>query len=123
MSSGLMFPKSGKQKRRKKHAKSSILQREADKRRCWLCMRLNGDYSEHAQGTLHKHHVYMGPLRDVSEAEGFFVWLCPQHHEFGQDAVHKNREMSIFLQKETQKAFERTKTRREFTELTGRSYL
>ena len=79
--SGMLFPKGGKRQRaRKIHAKSSILQKDTDRRRCWLCMYIQHDYSEHAQGVLHKHHVYMGPLRDTSEEHGFYVYLCPQHH-------------------------------------------
>lgn len=123
MSTGMMFPKTPTKKARMRHAKHSILQRDRDRNRCWLCMRMRRDYSEHASGSLHKHHVYMGPLRRISEAEGFFVWLCPQHHETGPEAVHANARVCEELQEEMQEAYERTHTREEFMALTGRSYM
>lgn len=119
----LAFPKRKAKKRRHAHAGKSILQRDRDRRRCWLCMQLRHDHSEHAEGTLHKHHVFMGPLRSVSEAEGFFVWLCPQHHTDGREAVHRNHAVCVDLQRQMQEAYERSHTRREFVRLTGRSYL
>lgn len=120
---GILYPKAKSRKKRKRHAWGSILQKDEDRRRCWLCMRIRNDYSEYAAGVLHKHHVFMGPLRDVSEAEGFFVWLCPGHHEHSHDAVHRNMTVCRQLQRDTQAAYERTHTRREFVDLIGRSYL
>ena len=120
--SGLMFPKKPIGKHRNRHAKRSILQKDVDRRRCWLCMTLRRDYSEHAAGTLHKHHVYMGPLRSMSEAEGFYVWLCRQHHTDGPQAVHRNAQICRSLPAQMQEAYERTHTREEFLHLTGRSY-
>lgn len=117
---GLMFPKPGASKRHRRHAKGSILQAERDRRRCWLCME-EGDFRE--RRNLEKHHVYMGPLREISEAEGFFVWLCPFHHTMGRRSVHMEREASLRLQKEMQAAFERAHTREEFRALIGKSYL
>ena len=118
--SGMLFPKAGKRQRaRKIHAKSSILQKDTDRRRCWLCMYIQHDYSEHAQGVLHKHHVYMGPLRNISEEHGFYVYLCPQHHM----RVHADAGICRILQAQMQKEYERTHTRDEFIRLIGRSYL
>ena len=119
----MRFPKSQRKKTKKLHARSSILQKDTDRRRCWLCMKMRGDYSEHAPGTLHRHHVYMGPLRNASEAEGLFVWLCPEHHEHGKDAVHRNADVCRNLQKDMQRRYEQNHTREEFMRLIGRSYL
>lgn len=120
---GILYPKPKSRKKRKRHAGGSILQKDEDRRRCWLCMRIRNDYSEYAAGVLHKHHVFMGPFRDVSEAEGFFVWLCPGHHEHSHDSVHRNMTVCRQLQRDTQAAYERTHTRREFVDLIGKSYL
>ena len=116
---GILFQKKTKKRARRAHAKQSILQKDIDRRRCWLCMHMRHDYSEHAHGVLHKHHVYMGPLRDISEGQGFYVYLCPQHHMY----VHRNAEICRSLQTQMQKAYERTHTREEFMQLIGRSYL
>ena len=64
---GLMFPKS-QTKRKKRQHRESILQKKDG--RCWLCMRLHGDYSQKAG--IHKHHVFFGSgQREISEANGF----------------------------------------------------
>lgn len=114
---GMRFPKEPKRQRRKTHAKHSILQKDADRRRCFLCM-AQGCHGEHAKGALHKHHIFMGPLRSMSEAEGFFVWLCPGHHR----AAHEEPGVNRRLQEKAQRAYESTRTREEFMELTGKSY-
>lgn len=36
--------------------------------RCYLCMKLHG--SERIHTTLHEHHIFGGPNRSLSEAEG-----------------------------------------------------
>ncbi|MBQ2641746.1 MAG: hypothetical protein IJG15_07095 [Lachnospiraceae bacterium] len=119
--SALMFPKKPARKRGRAHARHSILQADTDRRRCWLCMRMH-DYSEKI--SLHKHHVYEGTaLRRISEAEGFFVWLCPQHHEFGPMSAHTDIGVRRSLQKEAQREYEKHHTREEFMRLVGRSYL
>ena len=74
---------------------------------------------------LHRHHIYFGnPLRDVSEKNGFWVWLTGQYHN--QDSrvdVHHNRALDLRLKQECQTAFEKTHSREEFMRLIGRSYL
>ena len=118
----IMFPKEQTRKKKQVHAKTSILQSNHDRRRCWLCMRLCGDYREHV--SLHKHHIFGGhALRKISEAEGFYVWLCPAHHEFGQQSVHADIATSRILQRAAQEEYEKTHKRTEFVKLIGKSYL
>lgn len=114
----LMFPKLEKKKKRKKHKKSILQQRDG---RCYLCVLLNNDNRIHR--ILHKHHIYGGPLREISEAEGFTVDLCVGHHEFTKDAVHENHKNLRLLQQICQRKYEETHTRQQFMELTGRNYL
>lgn len=120
--SGLLFPKSRKAgKRVKKHA-GSIMQKKDG--RCWLCMRLHADHR--VRTGLQTHHVYFGAgRREISEENGFTVYLCWNHHLYagGPEAVHRNHEICRRLQEETQRKFEQTHTREEFINLIGRSYL
>lgn len=118
---GLRYPKQKTRAKRQSHAKRSILQKPADRKRCWLCMSRNHDYSE--KQVLHKHHAFGGPLRSMSEEQGFFVWLCPYHHVMGRDAVHNNPAVNRILQQQIQRMYEASHTRREFMQLAGRSYL
>ena len=71
----------------------------------------------------HKHHVYPGPNRQVSEENGFTVELCPGHHEFTKAAVHENRDYMILIQEECQREYEKTHTRQQFMDLIGKNYL
>lgn len=116
----LKFPKKTGTKRRKKH-KTSILQDRSDGT-CYLCVRLHGDYRIHKYRE--EHHIFPGnPGRKLSEAEGLKVYLCPEHHQTGPEAVHKNQKISRLLQQDAQRAFEKTSSREQFMKLFGRNYI
>lgn len=88
---------------------------------CYLCARLNSDYSQ--KRCLHEHHIYGGPNRRVSEAEGLKAYLCPEHHTAGSEAVHNNNKNMRILQQDAQRAYEAAHTREEFMKIIGRNYL
>lgn len=115
---GLMFPKTPTKRKQKKH-KVSILHKKNGT--CYLCIRLKGDYRYHR--CTHEHHVYIGPNRSISEAEGFKVYLCPEHHEFSKEAAHSNIEYLRLMQQDCQREYEKTHTRQQFMKLIGRNYL
>ena len=116
----LKFPKETCKKKRRKH-KESILQNRMDGT-CYLCARLHGDYRIHKYRE--EHHIFPGnPGRKLSEAEGLKVYLCPEHHRTGPEAVHKNQKISRILQQDAQRAFEKTSSRQRFMELFGRNYI
>lgn len=104
-----------------KYANGSIMQSPFYGRSCYLCVLWQRDYSE--KSILHKHHVFMGPLRKMSEREGFFVWLCPKHHILGKHAAHRDYDVCRMLQRTAQEIYEADHTRGEFMRLTGKSYL
>ncbi len=88
---------------------------------CYLCMLLNNDY---ARRTTQEHHVIFGTAgRRLSERYGLKVYLCPQHHEIGAQAVHINHENAVLLQKKAQEAFEKAHSHEEWMNVFGRSYL
>lgn len=119
MSAELMLPKPGKKKKRKKHKKSILHEKDGT---CYLCMRLNQDFD--LRSGLHKHHVYEGkPNRKISEANGFIVYLCPEHHNSCSESVHDNKENMDLIKRDCQELYEETHTRKEFMELIGRNYL
>ena len=72
---------------------------------------------------LHKHHIYGGPNRRISEANGFWVWLTPYWHNMSDVGVHFNRVLDTKLKQECQRKFEEDHTRAEFIALIGRNYL
>lgn len=82
-------------------------------KQCWVC---------HARYPLHKHHIYGGRNRQVSEENGFTVYLCFDHHT-GKHGVHNLPYADLMLKRTCQAAYEQDHTRDEFIELIGKSYL
>lgn len=115
---GLLFPKPGKQKKRKKHARSIIHQTEGT---CYLCMLLHGNCRYHT--TLHEHHIFGGRNRPKSEEYGLKVKLCVEHHETGKEAVHKNAAIDLNLKQIGQQAFEEKFNHEMFMVEFGKNYL
>ena len=72
---------------------------------------------------LHKHHIYEGKNRQISEREGFWVYLVPWLHNMSDEGVHFNKERDLILKRRCQAKYEETHTREEFLRLIGRSYL
>lgn len=71
---------------------------------------------------LHKHHIFGGPWRNVSEKYGCWCYLCSRCH-VGPDGVHENRDKDLFLKREAQETFEGEFTREDFIKIFGKSYL
>lgn len=114
----LRYPKASGKRSRKRHGKSIMQEKDGT---CYLCMKLHGNFRVH--GWLHKHHAFGGSRRQVSEAEGFFVWLCPEHHETGPEAVHRERAVMRLVQQDVQREYEKTHSREAFMALIGKNYL
>ena len=74
---------------------------------------------------LHKHHIYAGGRRKISEREGFWVYLAPWLHNQSDEGVHgKNgHELDLMLKRHCQMAYEKEHSREEFMNLIGRNYL
>ncbi len=73
---------------------------------------------------LHKHHIYHTTAnRQVSEAEGCWVYLCGYHHNLSNEGVHYNTPFDITLKKLCQIVWEQKGERDEFRKLFGKSWL
>ncbi len=97
----------------------SILQSE--KRVCFLCRVLHGD--DHEQPT-HCHHVMYGIAdRKLSEQYGLKVYLCPKHHEFSEEAVHRNKDINLMLRKAAQVVFITKNGNEKWKRLFNRNFL
>ena len=72
---------------------------------------------------LHKHHIFGGANRKLSEQYGLYVYLIPEYHT-GDEGVHFNREFDLQLKREGQMKFEKLYGNREdFRRIFGKSYL
>jgi len=89
----------------------SILQ---DEKECYV----TGDTNN-----LHCHHIYGGGNRQISEKNGFKVWLRADWHNMSDYGVHFNPKLDLRLKQECQRKYEETHSRAEFMALIGRNYL
>lgn len=73
----------------------------------------------------HMHHIFGGPLRNISTKNGFLVPLCYRHHNDPSchEAVHFNADIANWLKSEAQREFEKTHSHEEFMKIIGRNYL
>ncbi len=85
-------------------------------KRCWVCQTTKN---------LHKHHVYAGGRRRISDREGCWVWLCAYHHTASDVAVHRCPNADRWLKMMCQAAWEKKNggDRDEFIRLFGKSYI
>ena len=74
---------------------------------------------------LHKHHIYAGGRRKISEENGFWVYLRGDLHNQSNIGVHgkDGHYLDMKLKRECQAAYEETHSREEFMELIGKNYL
>ena len=72
---------------------------------------------------LHRHHIYFGANRRISEENGFYVWLIPEYHNMSDYGVHFDKAFDLRLKQECQRKYEETHSREEFIALIGRNYL
>lgn len=74
-------------------------------------------------GRLHRHHIFGGGRRGLSERYGLWVWLSPEWHNMSGHGVHFNHELDLRLKREAQAAFEAQHGRQAWMELMGKNYL
>lgn len=84
----------------------SLLQKD---KRCYICGSIRA---------LHKHHIFRGNKRQVSEDEGMWVYLCEPHHT-GIYGVHNNIELDNYLKSKAKRVFLDTHSLEEFIEKFG----
>jgi len=88
----------------------SILQTE---KKCWFC---------ESQVQLECHHIFAGPNRPISEKYGLKVWLCHEHHT-GDHGAQYDKDKSLWLKQEAQKAFEQIHGHKLWMELIRKNYI
>lgn len=74
---------------------------------------------------LHKHHVFGGARRKLSEQYGLWVWLTAELHNMSDRGVHFNKDLDLLLKRMAQvKAMNYYSwTVEEFIRIFGRSYI
>ena len=90
---------------------NSILQ---DNKECFITHRTYG---------LHKHHIYGGANRRISEEHGFYIWLVPELHNMSDRGIHFDKGFDLWIKQLCQTEYEKTHSRDEFMALIGRNYL
>lgn len=98
----------------------SIIQKK--KEYCYICNMIG---QKAHRSSLEEHHIFGGPNRKVSEKYGLKVYLCPEHHQFGKDAVHKNPNTGFdyTLKQIGQQKFDEAYPYLDFIKIFGKKYL
>ena len=73
---------------------------------------------------IHKHHIYGGANRKISDKQGCWVYLCAAHHNMSDQGVHFNKALDTELKEKCQRVWEeRNGSRQQFIAVFGKSYL
>lgn len=83
-------------------------------------------YITRSRDELEEHHIYYGAtgMREISERNGFKVWLARPLHTGYLTGIHGgNHSLDLRLKEDCQREYEKTHTREEFVQIIGRSYL
>lgn len=80
--------------------------------------------TEHFIG-FHKHHIFGGANRKLSEQDGLFIYLTPELHNMSNEGIHFNKSFMEYAHKIGQESWMRYyhKTKEEFIERYGKNYL
>lgn len=98
----------------------SILQ-DREEGFCLLCLALNKD---RGQKQTEEHHVMFGTAdRKLSEKYGLKVYLCPEHHRTGKEAVHRDKDVNDAVRRMAQRVFERMYDHDTWMRAFGKNYL
>lgn len=98
--------------------KASIVERGYH---CYLCQIMEDKWNFK---DLQLHHIFHGTAnRKLADQYGCYVYLCPEHHLYGEDAVHRNNEVDVGLKKIAQVRFEQEYNHEKFMEVFGKNYL
>ena len=63
---------------------------------------------------LHKHHIYMGANRKISDKIGAWTYLCADHHNMSDDSVHFNKDKDLELKQKFERLYLENHTLGEF---------
>ena len=71
------------------------------------------------------HHIYGASNRNISDKNGFWVWLRHDYHiaDSPNKTPHNCRMTDLYLKEICQREYEKTHSREEFIALIGRNYL
>lgn len=72
---------------------------------------------------LHKHHIFGGANRRLSEKCGLWVWLRADWHNMSNYGVHFNKSLDIKLKIIAQRKFCEVYPKLNFVKIFGKNYL
>lgn len=80
--------------------------------------------TEHFEGS-HKHHVFGGANRKLSEKDGLYFYLRPEMHNMSDKGIHFNKDFMDYAHKVGQLAWQEyyNKTTEDFIARYGKNYL
>lgn len=99
----------------KKKPGHSVSYLQGEERRCYLTGRVDN---------LHKHHIFGGPRRKMSDRNGFWVWLTAEWHNEAPYSVHRyGYELRRRIQRDCERKYLKNHTMAQWMALVGKNYL
>lgn len=93
----------------------SIMQ---NKKECFITGRTTG---------LHRHHIFYGKNRSLSEKYGLWIWICAELHNMGDYGIHGKygRELDMQLKQDAQRRAMEVYgwSTEDFIRIFGRNYI
>ena len=82
-------------------------------------------YVTHSKFDLHKHHIFEGPNRKLSEKDGLWIYLRSDWHDMSDYGIHFNKEFDTEVKRIAQKKWQNfyKKSEKDFIKRYGKSYL
>ena len=79
----------------------------------------------HCRSGLHKHHVFEGADRELSEKNGLWIYMEGTiHNGYIRESLHNNAEFNLWMKQYAQRIYERERgSREEFLSLFRQNYL
>lgn len=69
-----------------------------------------------------RHEILYGSNRELSKRYGLWIYVCPDCHQNGPEAIHKEPKKYDWLKREAQEHFERENPTKDFITIFGRNY-
>ena len=72
---------------------------------------------------LHKHHVFGGKNRALSDKYNLYIYLSPEYHNMSDKGIHFNKKFREEVQREYQIRFEQVNGKGSFLKVFGKNYV
>lgn len=71
---------------------------------------------------LHKHHIFGGGRRKISEKWGLWIWLTGEYHNLSSHGIHFDAKLDRLVKTQCQQRFEELHGHGQWMKVIGKNY-